>query len=235
MTTTTPRRRKARLTVENIATDLHPLAVPIEWISPLPGNPRRGKVEAIAKSYARFGQRKPIVVNKTGEVDGHPIGVSEAGNHQMLAAQSMDWEYIAVVWVDDDDATAKAFSLADNQLHDIGEYDTPLLAEFVADVATTSDGIAMLADAGFGADQLSSLIRSTQTPASTSTGGEAPEPTPGIGLGTPVISTTIVFETGEQQQAWYGLIRWLRTNYPDAETTGERIALYVNDYVDLDS
>lgn len=230
-------RRTPRLTVENIATDLQPLAVPIAWITPLAKNPRKGKVEAIAKSYARFGQRKPIVVNRTGEIDGHPIGISEAGNHQRLAAESLGWEYIAVVWVDDDEATAMAFSLADNQLHDIGSYDNELLSEMVADVvAATSDGVAMLTDAGFGASQLTSLIEQVQAQAA-----EVANHNPGadggvdfgsgVGLGTPVISTSIVFETAEQQAAWYELIRWLRTRFPECETTGERIAMHVAEVV----
>ena len=40
------------------------LVVPITQVKPLEGNPRRGDVEAIKASYARFGQRKPIVARK---------------------------------------------------------------------------------------------------------------------------------------------------------------------------
>jgi len=239
-----PRRTTPVLTVENIVSDLQPLVVPIEWITPLVGNPRRGKVEALARSYARFGQRKPIVVNKTGEEDGHPVGMTEAGNHQTLAAESLGWKYIAVVWVEDDETTAKAFSLADNNLHDIGEYDTPLLAQYVADIATTGEeGVAMLADAGFTGDELTALIESTMQPLSPNPGDAAGGyddddsealPGAGIGLGTPVISTTIVFDTEAQQTAWYALIRWLRTAFPEAETTGERLHELIRSTIPLE-
>ena len=43
-----------------IADQLTPLAVPIDSLTPLPDNPRRGDVAAVAKSLERFGQRKPL-------------------------------------------------------------------------------------------------------------------------------------------------------------------------------
>lgn len=228
--------RRVRFTHgENIATDLHPLCVPIEWIKLLPGNPRRGKIEAIAKSYQRFSQRKPIVVNRTGEVDGHPVGYSEAGNHQLQAVQKMGWEYIAVVWVDDDDVTAKAFSLADNQLHSIGEYDSPLLAEFVAEIATDPLGVDLLIDAGFDGDDLTRMIQSVMAepnpPAPTTqpavndpselTGPRTDEPP------TAVLATTIVFDDALQQAAWFRLMQFLRERFPDSDSTGERVQRHV--------
>jgi hypothetical protein len=226
-----PARRRPTLTTETILPGLHPLLVPLDWIEVLPGNPRRGKVEAIAKSLKTFGQRKPVVVTQTGERDGHPIGVSSAGNHTLLAMRSLEWVYGAVVWTDDDETTAKAWSMADNQTHTIGGTDPHLLAQMVADVAASGPiGVELLESTGFTGDELSRMIRSTMQaedptrPSSDGTGGGG-----GIGLGTPVISTTIVFETSEQQNAWYALQRHLRVTYPDADTTGERIAMYVID------
>jgi ParB-like chromosome segregation protein Spo0J len=47
----------------------------------------------------------------------------------LAAAQQLGWTHIAVVWVDDDDITAKAFALVDNRTSDLGTYDeTDLLA-----------------------------------------------------------------------------------------------------------
>lgn len=113
---------------------IHPslaaLAFPIAKLAYLPGNPRKGNVEAVARSYAMFGQRKPIVARREG--DG---GIVTAGNHQLEAARSLGWEEIAVVWVDDDDLTARAFALADNHSSDLGTYDDDLLAAMIADVA----------------------------------------------------------------------------------------------------
>lgn len=112
----------------NILPDLLPLAVTLDRLSSLENNPRRGDVEAVSKSYDTFGQRKPIVVRKTGKnSEGDLIGEILAGNHQFQAAKKLGWDKIAVVWVEDDDATAAAFAVADNRVGLLGEWDTEKL------------------------------------------------------------------------------------------------------------
>ena len=110
-----------------IVDDLRPLACPIDRLHLLPGNPRRGEVQAVKRSYDQFGQRKPIVALRDGTVI--------AGNHQLLAARELGWSEIAVVWVDDDELTAKAFALADNRVADLGTYDQVDLAKLLQEVA----------------------------------------------------------------------------------------------------
>jgi hypothetical protein len=105
---------------------LAPLAVAVDSLTPLPGNPRRGDVEAIAASLARFGQRKPIVVDAAGSII--------AGNHTWQAARQLGWTHIAAVRVSDDDATARAFALADNRTAELGSYDEELLATLINEV-----------------------------------------------------------------------------------------------------
>ncbi len=109
-----------------IADDLQPLARPIKELKPLEGNPRRGNVEAVMKSYQMFGQRKPIVARQDGTVI--------AGNHQLEAAKRLGWKEIAVVVVDDDDTKAQAFALADNRTGDLGGYDDEALVEMLSAV-----------------------------------------------------------------------------------------------------
>lgn len=109
-----------------IVDDLAALAAPINKLNLLPGNPRRGDVDAVAKSLAAFGQRKPIVARRDGTVI--------AGNHTLQAARQLGWPEIAVVWVDDDDTTAKAFALADNRTAELGTYDDQLLADLISEV-----------------------------------------------------------------------------------------------------
>jgi len=108
----------------NVAKSLQPLLRPLSVIKPAGSNPRRGDVEAIMKSYERFGQRKPIVVHeKTMEII--------AGNHQYEAAKRLGWDAIAVVTVDDDQETATAYSIADNRIGQLGEWDVEeLVAAF---------------------------------------------------------------------------------------------------------
>ncbi len=130
-----------------IAEGLQHLAQPITNLKPLPGNPRRGNVEAVAKSYDQFGQRKPLVALKDGTVI--------AGNHQLKAAQQLGWTEIAVVFVDDDEATAKAYALADNRTADLGTYDDEALAELISDIAHDAD---LLMASGYTAEDLDALI-----------------------------------------------------------------------------
>src|SRR5205823_1661259 len=94
--------RTAPSQMSGILRDLRELAFPVDKLASLPGNPRRGHVQAVAQSYRTFGQRKPIVVRPQG--DG---GVVLAGNTQLAAARKLGWTHIAVVWVEDDDITAK--------------------------------------------------------------------------------------------------------------------------------
>ncbi len=130
-----------------IAKDLENLARPIDTLKSLPGNPRKGDVDAVARSYERFGQRKPIVATKDGTVI--------AGNHQLAAARKLGWSEIAVVVVDDDELTAKAFALADNRTADLGSYDNELLAELLADVAVDE---SLLGATGYNTTDLDELI-----------------------------------------------------------------------------
>lgn len=132
-----------------ITPNLRPLAVPVASLALLPGNPRRGDVDAVAASLARFGQRKPIVVRASDRV-------IIAGNHTFQAAQRLGWEEIAAVLVDDDDATAQAYALADNRTAELGGYDDELLLELIRSV-----GIAdadLLADTGWSEDAIAELV-----------------------------------------------------------------------------
>jgi site-specific DNA-methyltransferase (adenine-specific) len=111
-----------------IIESLKNLAVPIESLQGLPGNPRLGDIDAVAASLDRFGQRKPIVVRKD---DGTII----AGNHTWQAAKKLGWTEIAVAYVGDDDTTAQAYALADNRTAELGSYDEQALKDLIDKVA----------------------------------------------------------------------------------------------------
>lgn len=132
-----------------IVADLSHLAVPVEDLELLPGNPRSGDVPAVAASLRTFGQRKPIVARRSDRT-------VVAGNHTLQAARSLGWESIAVVWVDDDDATAQAFALADNRTAELGGYDDAALAEMIASVQAADPDL--LAATGWSPDDLVALL-----------------------------------------------------------------------------
>jgi DNA modification methylase len=130
-----------------IAPPLRPLAVSLSSVELHPRNPRVGDVEAVAASLRRFGQQKPIVVQKS---TGWIIG----GNHLVRAARSLGWTEIAANVVELDDATATAYMLADNRTADLGGYDDALLAAMLAEQGTADN----LAATGYDADDVAALV-----------------------------------------------------------------------------
>ena len=127
------------------------MATPIGLFKALPGNPRRGNVQAVVKSYEKFGQRKPIVARR--ETDGTLIVIS--GNHQLLAAISLGWTHIAASIVDEDVTVSEAFALADNRTADLGTYDDKALAEMLERVAVDD---SMLDATGYDLADLEKLL-----------------------------------------------------------------------------
>ena len=132
-----------------IQNDLRGLACDIDDLNLLPGNPRRGNVEAVARSLEAFGQRKPIVARRSDRV-------VIAGNHTLQAARSLGWAEVAVVWVDDDEVTSKAFALADNRTAELGDYDQELLAELIGEVGSVDP--ELLAASGWSEEAVAELV-----------------------------------------------------------------------------
>lgn len=103
-------------------------------LTPDPANARkhsRRNVETIANSLRLFGQRKPLVVQKNGMV-------VRAGNATLEAAKSLGWQEIAAVVVDEQDATAVQYALADNRTAELAEWDEDAL---IAQLSTVPDDI----------------------------------------------------------------------------------------------
>lgn len=105
-------------------------------------------IKAIADSVARFGQRRPIVVRRK---DRRVI----AGNGLVVALQSIGRSHGEVLFVDDTDAEAAAFGLADNRTAELAAWNLDNLLEQL-DLGGelvpgwTEDEIAALRDAAGG-------------------------------------------------------------------------------------
>lgn len=156
--------------MHHIHPDLVPLACDITKLRQLEGNPRRGDVEAVARSLERFQQRKPVVA-QVGS------GQITAGNHTFLAAKSLGWDEIAVVWVEEDDATAKAFSLADNRTAELGGYDDELLLAMIQDVR--DEDASLMVAASYSDQDIADLLASlTDEPADEEEPDEPPSSRP---------------------------------------------------------
>ena len=98
--------------------------VAISSLTPDPRNARLHEqgVPELAASLETFGQRKNLVV-------WHDVVIS--GNGLMLAAQSLDWEEIAIDRVPDDwpYEKAQAYALADNKTAELSAWDPIVLDE----------------------------------------------------------------------------------------------------------
>lgn len=126
--------------------------VPLSDLIPFPGNPRRGDIMAIRKSLRRFGQQKPVIVQRS-------TAYIVAGNHLFAAMVAEDleaterfaaganpdddedwpeglrsWPDALVAYTDLDDTEAKAFALADNRMSELGHNDPEALTAWLNDL-----------------------------------------------------------------------------------------------------
>lgn len=114
------------LVLDYIAEGLRGLAVGVGEVHEDAANARvEHAVERIAGSLRQYGQRKPIVANRAQ--GGRVI----AGNGTLRAARSLGWSHVAVVWVDEDAASATGYAIADNRVGDLSRWDVGALGALI--------------------------------------------------------------------------------------------------------
>lgn len=183
--------------------------VPVDDLKPHPSNPRKGNVDAIADSIKVNGFYGAIVAQES-------TGYILVGNHRWQAAKKVGLKKVPVIFVDVDDKQARKILLADNKTADISMYDDSALAALLSDLTGELEGT------GWSNDELDDLLRKVAIH-DDDTG--QPERK---GLGNPVIQYAIIFDTEAQQQKFYAFLRWLKTQYPSAETNAERLAEFID-------
>ena len=182
-----------------------------ETLKEYPGNPRKGNIDKIAESLIANGQYKPIVIQES-------TGYVLVCNHTLKAIKKLGWDFVDVVELDVNDDEAKRIVLADNRTSDESSYDYNLLADMLKSMPTLN---------GTGYDQaaLDQLINGVN--------GYMPDldvkDMGSRGLGTPIVHYDIVFDSEEQQAVFYGLVRYLKVKYPDAESLGERLTTWIRE------
>ena len=115
-----------------------------------PANARKHSqrnLEAIAASLKRFGQQKPLVVDKANIV--------RAGNGTLQAAIHLGWDSIDVVMTDLTGAEASAYAIADNRTAELAEWDDPVLKATLE--AMADEDRAQLDAGGYTEDELDAL------------------------------------------------------------------------------
>ncbi len=128
--------------------------VPIESVTPDPANVRRhpeNNLDAIKASLQRFGQQKPIVVDATG--------IIRAGNGTWAAAKALGWQRIWIIKTNLTGADAVAYAIADNRTAELAQWDSPALADQLAQL----DAHLQLA-AGFTPEELTALTAAIAEP-----------------------------------------------------------------------
>ncbi len=124
----------------------------VKDLSSDPANARKHSdrnIESIMASLRRFGQQKPIVVDKSNVV--------RAGNGTLEAAKRLGWETIAVVQSDLTGADMSAYAIADNRTAELAEWDDEILK-------ATLEGLddALRDAAGFDLKELDEILKEPQ-------------------------------------------------------------------------
>lgn len=152
--------------LSHITESLRPLAVQINDLHLDPANARTGHaVDRIAASLARYGQRKPLVVNRN---ENNKI---EAGNGTWQAAKSLGWQWIAAVFVEDDPMTAVGYGIADNRLGDLSEWDSETLQTLIDSLDPDLN-----LPTGFNEDELDELLAGLETAVTSNREAQDAEP-----------------------------------------------------------
>ncbi len=132
---------------DHIVEPLRHLAVPIESLHFDPKNARKHdskNMDAIQASLEKFGQVEPIVVQKQGMI-------VRAGNGRLAVAHKLGWPCMAAVVVDQTDADAAAFAIADNRTGELGEWDYEALFSVLKESSVD------LTELGFSEGEMSAL------------------------------------------------------------------------------
>lgn len=219
----------ALINIDYIADGLQDLAVPLDNLTPLPGNYRNHDIPRIKAALKRYKQRKSITVQRSStDANGFGVGLITAGNGTWQAAKELGWTHIAATFYDDTDEEALGWALTDNRTHDLGEDDAERLA---AALERVKDNEALLADIGYSSTDLLALADSV-TPKRPELddddeegqeGGGNPQRAPG----NPVVQYQIVFDDDDQQQVWFKFIRWLKRT-----GEGDTIAARLTNFLD---
>lgn len=127
--------------LQHITPNLRALAVPVAVLQADPRNlmthPSRN-LDAVAESLRRYGQRKPLVANLQ---PGGGAPVLEAGSGTLEVARRLGWLYVAVVFQQDDERTARGYGAADNRTAQLAAWDEDALAGWVKEDEATARAI----------------------------------------------------------------------------------------------
>lgn len=150
------------------ATYVRTADIPLDELTPFPGNAKRGNVDQIRASLRRNGQYRSLVVR---EIPNGPLIVL-AGNHTLQALAAEGYETARCEIVHCDDNTARRINLADNRTAELGTYDNDALAELLSYLDGDYEGT------GYTQDDVDQLLHYPDNPEALTDPDEAPTPPP---------------------------------------------------------
>lgn len=140
--------------------------IPLDELTPFPGNAKRGDVDTIRGSLRKNGQYRSLVVR---EIPDGPLIVL-AGNHTMQALQAEGATTARCEVVLCDDATARRINLVDNKAAELGGYDNDALAELLSYLDGDLEGT------GYTQDDVDALLEYPEEPEALTDPDDVPEP-----------------------------------------------------------
>ncbi len=120
--------------LSHIIESLRSLAVPIGDVELWTGNPVKHpekQLEEIQASFRQFGQVEPLVVNRQTSP-----WTLVGGNGRLQAALLMNWQHVAVAFVDLSPAKAKTLGVVLNRSSEGREWDKDYFAKLIEDIDT---------------------------------------------------------------------------------------------------
>ena len=162
------------------------------------------QIGMLAKSIRRLGWRNPIIVSKRSNFIVAGEGRFQAAKLLELAEVPVDYQSFET------EEEEIAFLVADNQLAELSIIKEEELQGLIDEIGDTVDIEAL----GFDPEQIDPIEEDTV---------DSDKPVRDFA---PSIQFNIVFETEEQQQSWFKLLRHIRSKHETAETSAEAIHLY---------
>ncbi len=183
--------------------------VSVDKLQEYPGNARKGDIDKIVESLKANGQYKPIVVQKS-------TNYVLVGNHTLKAIKKLGWDFVDIIELDVDEVAAKRIILADNRTSDVSSYDFTLLN-------TMLTSLPDLEGTGYNQINLSELNSTVNAYSIELDANDMGSK----GLGTPIIHYDIIFDTTEQQETFYKLVKFLKGKYPDMDSVAQRLTTWI--------
>lgn len=190
------------------------------------------QIAALAKSIREFGFLVPCVVRP---VEGGKYKLA-AGHGRLPAAKRAGLKTVPCIVAEHlTEKQFKAYVIADNKLSEMATWDADLLRDELGELLEGGFELDVLGFDQAEADRLlGNVVKNGDSDASGDENEEEDgKPDSGAQKGDGAalrtnIAYNIIFDTDEQQQVWFGFLRWLKQNV-DGESIGGRLRVFIDE------